>query len=307
MHPLDLVTLLNELYSRFETNLDRRGVFKIDTIGDAFVVVGGLVLEDSDINHDGVHGGNNNNNNINNNNGGDDDDDDDDRMLSEAAAYAPPQFAPHLNRASLSRKSNDNEDGGVVGGGVVDGSGDVVIEVGDTRPRVMSTRARASMISKPSSSSSSSSSSTTFRDRSASSAYDNARETTVYANSGCADWEAMAAALEDDNDNDDDDGSGSGCGSGGGNSGSSKDAFDSSGGNGDLERVIDAEANPRSTRNANMSIQLQDLSAVKPPVAPATATAGTTLRAASATRTATRPAHSTQSTSSMFSTSSSRT
>ena len=49
--PQDLCTLLNSLYSSFDEHLDVRGVYKIDTIGDAFVVVGGLAIENSTVEH----------------------------------------------------------------------------------------------------------------------------------------------------------------------------------------------------------------------------------------------------------------
>ncbi|GAB5360609.1 hypothetical protein AAMO2058_000642000 [Amorphochlora amoebiformis] len=42
LDPIDVVELLNELYSKFDSHLDEHKVYKIDTIGDAYVVVGGL-------------------------------------------------------------------------------------------------------------------------------------------------------------------------------------------------------------------------------------------------------------------------
>lgn len=51
MLPQDLCTLLNSFYSAFDEHLDVRGVYKIDTIGDAFVVVGGLAIENSTVDH----------------------------------------------------------------------------------------------------------------------------------------------------------------------------------------------------------------------------------------------------------------
>lgn len=40
--PRELCELLNDLYSAFDEHIDERQVYKIDTIGDAFVVAGGL-------------------------------------------------------------------------------------------------------------------------------------------------------------------------------------------------------------------------------------------------------------------------
>lgn len=51
MAPQDLCTLLNSFYSAFDEHLDVRGVYKIDTIGDSFVVVGGLAIENSTVEH----------------------------------------------------------------------------------------------------------------------------------------------------------------------------------------------------------------------------------------------------------------
>jgi len=42
--PEDLVTLLNELFSRFDRLADRHGLEKIKTIGDSYLLVGGLPL-----------------------------------------------------------------------------------------------------------------------------------------------------------------------------------------------------------------------------------------------------------------------
>jgi len=42
LHPSELCTLLNKLYSSFDRHLDNLGIYKLDTIGDAFVVIGGL-------------------------------------------------------------------------------------------------------------------------------------------------------------------------------------------------------------------------------------------------------------------------
>jgi class 3 adenylate cyclase len=43
LSPTDLVALLNEVFSMFDTLADRYGLEKIKTIGDAYMVVGGLV------------------------------------------------------------------------------------------------------------------------------------------------------------------------------------------------------------------------------------------------------------------------
>jgi hypothetical protein len=51
MAPQELCTLLNSFYSAFDEHLDQRGTYKIDTIGDAFVVVGGLAIENSTSEH----------------------------------------------------------------------------------------------------------------------------------------------------------------------------------------------------------------------------------------------------------------
>lgn len=42
MHPGDLCQLLDILYSSFDKHLEHFGLYKVDTIGDAVVVVGGL-------------------------------------------------------------------------------------------------------------------------------------------------------------------------------------------------------------------------------------------------------------------------
>jgi len=46
--PEDLVTLLNELFSRFDRLAERHGLEKIKTIGDSYLVVGGLPLPRAD-------------------------------------------------------------------------------------------------------------------------------------------------------------------------------------------------------------------------------------------------------------------
>jgi class 3 adenylate cyclase len=42
MHPIRLCELLNEIYSSFDKHLNEFGMYKVDIIGDAFVVIGGL-------------------------------------------------------------------------------------------------------------------------------------------------------------------------------------------------------------------------------------------------------------------------
>ena len=41
MHPLELFTMLNELYSGFDLLVEKHGVSKVETIGDAYFVIGG--------------------------------------------------------------------------------------------------------------------------------------------------------------------------------------------------------------------------------------------------------------------------
>ena len=38
----ELCSLLNRIYTAFDSHLDELGVYKMDTIGDAFIVVGGM-------------------------------------------------------------------------------------------------------------------------------------------------------------------------------------------------------------------------------------------------------------------------
>jgi class 3 adenylate cyclase len=42
MHPIKLCELLNEIYSSFDKHLNEFGMYKVDIIGDAFVVIGGI-------------------------------------------------------------------------------------------------------------------------------------------------------------------------------------------------------------------------------------------------------------------------
>jgi len=48
MSPIDVVQLLNHLFSAFDNLADHHGLEKIKTIGDAYMVVGGLPIERSD-------------------------------------------------------------------------------------------------------------------------------------------------------------------------------------------------------------------------------------------------------------------
>lgn len=42
LKPGDICVLLNKIYSAFDSHLDEFGVYKMDTVGDAFIVIGGL-------------------------------------------------------------------------------------------------------------------------------------------------------------------------------------------------------------------------------------------------------------------------
>ncbi|EFJ43287.1 guanylyl and adenylyl cyclase family member, partial [Volvox carteri f. nagariensis] len=58
--PLEVMTFLNQLYSRFDALLDIYKVYKVETIGDCFMVAGGLVAQDEEgwrttITHDRLH------------------------------------------------------------------------------------------------------------------------------------------------------------------------------------------------------------------------------------------------------------
>ncbi|GLC35586.1 hypothetical protein PLESTM_000340300 [Pleodorina starrii] len=48
VQPSQVMTMLNDLFSRFDANLDRFGVYKVETIGDCYFVAGGLIHEDQD-------------------------------------------------------------------------------------------------------------------------------------------------------------------------------------------------------------------------------------------------------------------
>ncbi|GIL52244.1 hypothetical protein Vafri_8173 [Volvox africanus] len=48
VEPRQTMTLLNELYSRYDALLDNYGVYKVETIGDCYFVAGGLMREDED-------------------------------------------------------------------------------------------------------------------------------------------------------------------------------------------------------------------------------------------------------------------
>ncbi|KAJ0399918.1 hypothetical protein P43SY_008124 [Pythium insidiosum] len=51
LRPGELALLLNKIYSAFDRHLDAFGVYKMDTVGDAFIVVGGLPSHKSERNH----------------------------------------------------------------------------------------------------------------------------------------------------------------------------------------------------------------------------------------------------------------
>lgn len=51
LKPGDICVLLNKIYSAFDKHLDQFGVYKMDTVGDAFIVVGGLPSHKSERNH----------------------------------------------------------------------------------------------------------------------------------------------------------------------------------------------------------------------------------------------------------------
>ncbi|EKX31073.1 hypothetical protein GUITHDRAFT_83445 [Guillardia theta CCMP2712] len=41
MHPLEVMAMLNELYCKFDELVAKHGIYKVETIGDAYMVVGG--------------------------------------------------------------------------------------------------------------------------------------------------------------------------------------------------------------------------------------------------------------------------
>lgn len=51
LKPGDICVLLNKIYSAFDKHLDQFGIYKMDTVGDAFIVVGGLPTHKSARNH----------------------------------------------------------------------------------------------------------------------------------------------------------------------------------------------------------------------------------------------------------------
>ncbi|KAG9410702.1 Nitrogen permease regulator 2 [Aphanomyces cochlioides] len=51
LKPVESCLLLNKLYSAFDRHLDSFGVYKMDTVGDAFIVIGGLPNYTSEKNH----------------------------------------------------------------------------------------------------------------------------------------------------------------------------------------------------------------------------------------------------------------
>lgn len=51
MHPIKLCELLNEIYSSFDKHLNEFGMYKVDIIGDAFVVIGGIPGYKDSTNH----------------------------------------------------------------------------------------------------------------------------------------------------------------------------------------------------------------------------------------------------------------
>ena len=48
VEPVAVMRFLNSLFSRYDTLLDRWGVYKVETVGDCYVVAGGLIQTDQD-------------------------------------------------------------------------------------------------------------------------------------------------------------------------------------------------------------------------------------------------------------------
>ncbi|RLN88762.1 hypothetical protein BBJ28_00009384 [Nothophytophthora sp. Chile5] len=51
LNPGAICVLLNQIYSAFDRHLDELGIYKMDTVGDAFIVIGGLPTHKSSKNH----------------------------------------------------------------------------------------------------------------------------------------------------------------------------------------------------------------------------------------------------------------
>ena len=48
VEPAEVMHFLNTLYSRYDQLLDTWGVYKVETVGDCYVVAGGLIQQDRD-------------------------------------------------------------------------------------------------------------------------------------------------------------------------------------------------------------------------------------------------------------------
>ena len=48
VEPAEVMHFLNTLYSRYDQLLDTWGVYKVETVGDCYVVAGGLIQTDRD-------------------------------------------------------------------------------------------------------------------------------------------------------------------------------------------------------------------------------------------------------------------
>ena len=46
--PAEVMHFLNTLYSLYDQLLDEWGVYKVETVGDCYVVAGGLIQQDQD-------------------------------------------------------------------------------------------------------------------------------------------------------------------------------------------------------------------------------------------------------------------